>query len=151
MIFDVPPEDYNPGFEAVGCFMEHNGDILLLKRNDDDTEGGRWGIPGGKVDLGETLAQGLAREILEETGIVIPPEDLLHFKALSLRTHRDFVCHMFSFKFTDMGKPLVRINPREHTKFVWAPPRQALDLELVTHKEDCIRLFYGVVKEPFSQ
>jgi 8-oxo-dGTP pyrophosphatase MutT (NUDIX family) len=44
-----------------------DGRLLLQRRADD----GRWGLPGGWLDPGETPEQGVAREVLEETGIVI--------------------------------------------------------------------------------
>jgi 8-oxo-dGTP pyrophosphatase MutT (NUDIX family) len=41
------------------------GQILLIKRSDNDN----WAIPGGAIDLGESLTQAAIRETLEETGI----------------------------------------------------------------------------------
>jgi len=41
------------------------GDILLIRRSDNDN----WAIPGGAIDLGESLADAAIRETLEETGI----------------------------------------------------------------------------------
>lgn len=50
--------------------------ILLL---DQDTGTGRsWSLPGGKVELGETLAEALVREMREETGIEVEPGRLLY-------------------------------------------------------------------------
>ena len=45
------PIDFNPAFEVVSCFVEHNGEILLLHRNNDKSEGGKWGTPGGRKIL----------------------------------------------------------------------------------------------------
>lgn len=39
-------------------------EILLMRRSDN----GLWGLPGGYVDAGESVAQAVAREVLEETG-----------------------------------------------------------------------------------
>jgi 8-oxo-dGTP pyrophosphatase MutT (NUDIX family) len=41
------------------------GDILLIRR----TDNGNWALPGGAIDLGESVAQAAARETLEEAGI----------------------------------------------------------------------------------
>ena len=41
------------------------GEVLLAKR----TDNGLWCIPGGHVDLGETLSQACVRELFEETGL----------------------------------------------------------------------------------
>lgn len=41
------------------------GDILMIRRTDNDN----WAVPGGAIDLGESLPQAAVRETLEETGI----------------------------------------------------------------------------------
>jgi len=55
---------------AVGAVVIHQGRVLLVRRLRPPGQG-QWAIPGGKVDLGETLAQAAERETLEETGLVI--------------------------------------------------------------------------------
>ncbi len=55
---------------AVGAVVIHQGHVLLVRRLRPPGQG-QWAIPGGKVDLGETLAQAAEREILEETGLAI--------------------------------------------------------------------------------
>jgi 8-oxo-dGTP pyrophosphatase MutT (NUDIX family) len=43
----------------------HAGDILLIRR----TDNGNWALPGGAIDLGESVVQAAVRETLEESGI----------------------------------------------------------------------------------
>ncbi len=43
---------------------------LLIKRGSEPLLG-QWSIPGGSLELGETLVEGVARELLEETGIEV--------------------------------------------------------------------------------
>ena len=50
--------------------MLHEGNVLLVLRGQPPVEG-QWAIPGGSVELGETLQTAAEREIREETGIVI--------------------------------------------------------------------------------
>jgi ADP-ribose pyrophosphatase len=54
----------------VGAVVIKAGTILLVKRGKAPSDG-KWAIPGGSVELGETLQQAAEREILEETGIRI--------------------------------------------------------------------------------
>ncbi|MDQ6614135.1 MAG: NUDIX domain-containing protein [Actinomycetota bacterium] len=44
-------------------------DQLLLIRRGRGPAGGRWSVPGGRVQLGETLAEAVVRELVEETGL----------------------------------------------------------------------------------
>jgi ADP-ribose pyrophosphatase YjhB (NUDIX family) len=46
------------------------GKVVLVKRAHEPLLG-EWNLPGGGVELGETLAQACAREVLEETGLVV--------------------------------------------------------------------------------
>jgi len=55
---------------AVGAVVFKNGRVLLVQRAKPPAEG-KWAIPGGSVEIGETLQQSAEREIYEETGIRI--------------------------------------------------------------------------------
>jgi 8-oxo-dGTP diphosphatase len=54
---------------AAAVFNE-DGHVLLVKRGRPPGQG-EWGLPGGLLDLGETLAEGAHREVAEECGIEI--------------------------------------------------------------------------------
>ncbi len=49
------------------------GDRALVVRRANPPMAGRWGFPGGVLELGETVAQGAMRELAEETGVVADP------------------------------------------------------------------------------
>jgi len=55
---------------AVGAVVFRDDCVLLVKRRHPPNQG-QWAIPGGKVNLGESLAEAAEREIREETGITI--------------------------------------------------------------------------------
>lgn len=58
---------------AVGLFLfDAQGAILLIRRQGSHGAG-QWGLPGGKIDFGETLPDCAARELAEETGVAIDP------------------------------------------------------------------------------
>ena len=54
----------------MGAVVIHNDRILLVKRGKQPAQG-EWAIPGGSVELGETLQAAVEREIHEETGVTI--------------------------------------------------------------------------------
>ncbi len=55
---------------GVGAIVIKDGRVLLVKRGIEPSKG-LWAIPGGSVELGETLQEAAEREIMEETGLVI--------------------------------------------------------------------------------
>ena len=61
---------------AVGAVLIHEGRVLLIRRGKEPLRG-RWVVPGGTVELGETLEQALVREIEEETGLTVRPREVV--------------------------------------------------------------------------
>ncbi len=143
MIYSVKPQDFYAEADVVACFLEHEGTFLMLLRQDEKPSGGRWGLPAGKVDQGEEIQKALQRELLEETGIEVPPSALVFNQTVYVRYEGCvFNYHMFSSQFTI--KPRVLLNAPEHKDYRWVKPHESLELPLVHDQADCTRLFYGV-------
>jgi ADP-ribose pyrophosphatase YjhB (NUDIX family) len=65
-------ERIDDGLEwGVGAFVERDGEVLLVKQD------GRWLLPGGEVEDGESHAEALVRELDEETGVAVDPGERL--------------------------------------------------------------------------
>jgi len=61
---------------GVGAVIVEEGRALIVRRAQEPQKG-RWSIPGGAVELGETLRQAAAREALEETGLAVEASEVL--------------------------------------------------------------------------
>src|SRR5215467_5030352 len=61
---------------GVGGVVIEEGRALLIRRGSEPLLG-QWSIPGGTLELGETLVQGTARELMEETGLAVRVLDLI--------------------------------------------------------------------------
>jgi 8-oxo-dGTP diphosphatase len=55
---------------GIGAVIVHEGRVVLVKRRFEPLAG-QWSIPGGAVEVGETLEACVAREMAEETGFVV--------------------------------------------------------------------------------
>lgn len=65
------PDTIEPGVAAV--IFNKAGQIFLVKRIDN----GLWGLPSGHVELAETVAEAISRELCEETGLIVTAEKLV--------------------------------------------------------------------------
>ena len=61
---------------GVGAVVIQDGRALLVRRGGEPLAG-KWSVPGGVLELGETLRHGAEREALEETGLVVRAGDVL--------------------------------------------------------------------------
>ena len=67
------PERPIPGVAALTL---KGREVLLVERGKAPARG-LWGLPGGAVEVGETTEEAVAREVLEETNVIIKPIELL--------------------------------------------------------------------------
>ncbi len=61
---------------GVGAVIVHAGRVLLVRRDSEPLRG-EWSVPGGMLELGETLRDGIRREVQEETGMDVEVGEVL--------------------------------------------------------------------------
>jgi ADP-ribose pyrophosphatase YjhB (NUDIX family) len=61
---------------GVGAVIVEGGRALLVRRATEPLQG-EWSVPGGMLELGETLRDGVRREAVEETGLAVEPGEVL--------------------------------------------------------------------------
>ena len=141
MIYQNQPEKFNPRFRVVACYLQHDGNFLLLHRLNHKSQGGKWGLPAGKVEAGENEREAMSREMREETGLMVTPENFKYFTTIYVRyPEYDFIYSMFSLELDSL--PAVQVNPNEHQNFRWMSRESALKIGLVDDLDECIKMFY---------
>ncbi|NTV42466.1 MAG: NUDIX hydrolase [Syntrophobacteraceae bacterium] len=61
---------------GVGAIIFRNDSVLLIQRGREPSRG-KWSIPGGLVEVGESLHNAVAREVFEESGMDVTVRDLV--------------------------------------------------------------------------
>ena len=61
---------------AVGVVVKRGRQVLLVQRLNEPSRG-RWSLPGGAVELGETVPEAARREVQEECGLQVEPGEVL--------------------------------------------------------------------------
>jgi len=141
MIYKERPQNFDSKFDVVSCFVEYNGEILLLHRQDHKPEGNTWGVPAGKVNDGENILKAMNREIQEEAGFVLPSSQFFYFGKVYVKyPNYNFVYHIYHAKLNQ--KQRVAINHKEHKDFRWISPKNALNMSLIQDLDACIKLLY---------
>src|SRR5262245_58925531 len=111
----------HPKIVVVACvLLSPDGSILLAKRPEGRTLAGLWEFPGGKVEPGEEPEAALLRELEEELGVRLRPENLVPLTSIDY-PYPDF----------DLVMPLYlceawdgEITAREDQELVWTRPDQ---------------------------
>lgn len=99
---------------AVGVLIQPDGLFLLTSRPEGKVYAGYWEFPGGKLEVGESVAQALARELHEELGI-----DALAIEAWKTELV-DYPHALVRLNFCKVLQWHGELQMREGQSFVWA-------------------------------
>lgn len=120
---------------SVRVFLTNDeGKILILKRSTDSkTNPGKWELPGGKVDQGESFDQALIREVYEETQLKISLDHVVGVSEQNL--------HLFRAVHIIMSGKIVEgeLNlSSEHEGYAWVFFENLLEYELADWLNDFV-------------
>ena len=127
---------------GVGALIVEDGRVLLVKRGHPPLKG-EWSVPGGAVEIGETLREAAAREACEETSLTVQVMDLLGVYDRVLRDPEgrtlyhyvliDFLCQRVQGEALAAG---------DAEQVRWYTPEEAANLPLAEDTAEVIRLAF---------
>gem|GEM_PF-60498 len=124
---------------GVGVVVLRKDSVLLIKRGN-PPRAGEWSLPGGSQHLGETVRQTAAREVLEETGVVIDAPQFLEVIDAIMRDDKHEV--QYHYTLIDFwaewrsGTPLAADDAQSAE---WVPLDRLSELQLWSKTEQVIR------------
>lgn len=126
-----------PAMSAL--IVRADGHVLLERRSDN----GRWGLPGGAVEIGESMAAATRREVEEETGLrveIVRLVGLYSDPATQVVSYPDGnVVHYVSANFECRIEGGALHTSGENTGFRWWDPATPLPQPFVTSQEIRVR------------
>lgn len=100
--------------------MRHRPQLLIVKRAKDETAfPDHWELPGGKVDPGETIREGLVREIFEETGLAVQAV-VGKLSEISWTSPKDQAWLQNAYVVSVQQPAEVHLDPVEHGEWCWS-------------------------------
>lgn len=110
---------------VYALIQNDNGEYLLLRRSKNSrTHPGKWDLPGGKVDPGETLEEAVTREVREETGLSVDLQAIAGEVCFELPAKK-VIAVVYE---TEDRASRVRLS-HEHEDFDWFPVVQISEME----------------------
>ncbi|HYW85708.1 MAG TPA: 8-oxo-dGTP diphosphatase MutT [Spirochaetia bacterium] len=123
--------------KVTAAVIEENGKVLIGRRKPGKHMGGKWELPGGKIEPGETPQESLVRELMEEL-------------AIRVRIGK-FLCHTFyegdgvSLELLVYRVQRLEGEPalREHQELCWVKPEELARFDLADSDRKVIQRLYG--------
>jgi len=122
---------------AVALFNKKN-ELLILKKQPNKAQGGKWGLPAGKPEPGENLQQTAIREVKEETGLSVDPALLYYVdrKVFNYKAPGEYAIEVFYV--TKALSWQVVINEAEHSEYKWVAYKGLQQVDLIDDTIDII-------------
>lgn len=143
-LYFEPPDDFHPTVHVAGCFCEWEDKILYLKRHAEKPQGDTWGLPAGKLEKGEDPRTAAVREVQEEVGIQLKPDDLHEVVKLYIRL--DNVDYVFTaFRVRLLKAPKVKLDFDAHVDARWVTVDEALKLPLILGGKEILQVYQSKI------
>jgi 8-oxo-dGTP pyrophosphatase MutT (NUDIX family) len=108
----------------VGCFLEYNGKFVILFRHAHKPDGSTWGLPGGKVEKGETDHEAIIRELYEETGYKADTAQLEHLGDFPFTASFGTPGVYVTYKVTVAAAHQIELEASAHSTYKWVSPEE---------------------------
>ena len=125
---------------CTGAFIKRkDNSILVVKRKKDDFLGGLYEVPGGGVEIGETIIEGLIREVKEETNLDVM-NILAYVSSFDYASKNGYNARQFNFVVeVDESKEIILT---EHDSYDWVKPEDLPKENRVTKEVKDVLMIY---------
>ncbi|MES2199323.1 MAG: NUDIX hydrolase [Chlamydiota bacterium] len=136
-IYEKAPVGFVSKVQVSACYLEAEGRLLLLQCAFNKQEPGKWGVPAGKLEEGETPEKAAVRELFEETGIsglALQGLGVLYMRKKEI----DYIYHLFKVELDEMVSVVLS---NEHEGYIWASEEDLKVQPLMAGAEKALRFY----------
>lgn len=115
----------NPMVEVTAAILMEEKKVFIAQRPDGKRFGGRWELPGGKLEAGGSGEECIIRELKEELGIEV--REAKHFLTVE-HSYPNFSVKLFSYIIEEWKGTL---DLKEHQAMKWVSINQAIESDIL--------------------
>lgn len=130
-------------FVGAKAVVHYKGKVLLVRESskyEDGAEEGKWDMVGGRIEADEEVREGLVREVREESGLDVVPEELVDvFDGFpKIRGEKCHVVRLYFFCEATSGKVVLS---QDHDAYDWVDPENIGDKILMNDIKEMLAEF----------
>jgi 8-oxo-dGTP diphosphatase len=125
--------------------VDEDGRVLLLKRRSSSQGGGKWCLPGGKIDYGQTVEKAICRELFEETALRCEECTFLFYQDSLPMEPEGMHCINLYCQCKVTG--VFNLNP-ESTDYAWVKPLDLDNYDITFRNKEGLVQFWSQLNKP---
>lgn len=133
-----------PYLAVRAIITDESGRVLILKRDATSYGDDEWCLPGGKIDFGQTAADAVAREVLEETSLVCKEIKFMFYQ--DSLPDENLELHFVNLVFSCSVTGNVKLNS-ESSDHAWFGPDDFSNHKIAFNNDKIIRQFFTLPEQ----
>jgi len=134
-------EEKYPEVSVGGLILNKDGEVLLV-RSHKWPGVNKYTMPGGHIEIGETIEEALKREVKEEVGLEVEPIEFLTFQEAIFSKEFFKPKHFIFLDFLCKAKKSdVELDGNELQEYLWVKPKKALSLNIDSFTRKTIKKY----------
>lgn len=135
-------------FVFKGILFDSENRVLIDNRKEERLEdaNGKWEVPGGKIEFGETPEEAVKRELLEETGYNVKVKELLPYSKVSMWEYSDYMQHTVIFFYICEleNDKHIQLQDKRINTYKWITAKELSDYNFLPGNKEAIEIGISV-------
>lgn len=138
-------------FVFKGILFDKDNRVLIDNRKEEilDVANGKWEVPGGKIEFGESPEEAVKREILEETGYSVKVNEIIPYSNVSMWEYSDYKQHtvLFFYICELENEEHIEIQDNRINTYKWITEHELTDYKFLPGNKEAIQMAIKIKKK----